>query len=219
MSLRLVRRGVVLALALQVAAWALPPAPMRWAPFGPDGGDARRIAPDPNNHNHLFLGTANGWIYESRDAGNDWVRLAQIGKRDDLVLDSIVVDAQNPRHLVVGAWVIDHPDGGIYISWDAGATWTIQAGDARTVCAGAHRLRPPTRRCWLRAPCRVYFARPTEGSAGSRISPEENKEIHNIQSVAIDPQDPDTIYAGTWHLPWKTTDGGGALGKHRVSRG
>ena len=27
-------------------------------------------------------------------------------------------------------------------------------------------------------------------------------------SVAIDPQNPDAIYAGTRHLPWKTTDGG-----------
>jgi photosystem II stability/assembly factor-like uncharacterized protein len=29
-----------------------------------------------------------------------------------------------------------------------------------------------------------------------------------ITAVAIDPQNPDVIYAGTAHLPWKTTDGG-----------
>jgi photosystem II stability/assembly factor-like uncharacterized protein len=29
-----------------------------------------------------------------------------------------------------------------------------------------------------------------------------------VESIAIDPKDPQTIYAGTWHLPWKTTDGG-----------
>ena len=26
--------------------------------------------------------------------------------------------------------------------------------------------------------------------------------------MAIDPRDPQIIYAGTWHLPWKTSDGG-----------
>jgi len=29
-----------------------------------------------------------------------------------------------------------------------------------------------------------------------------------VESIAIDPGDPRIIYAGTWHLPWKTTDGG-----------
>ena len=27
-------------------------------------------------------------------------------------------------------------------------------------------------------------------------------------SLAVDPSDPNIIYAGTWHLPWKTEDGG-----------
>lgn len=33
-------------------------------------------------------------------------------------------------------------------------------------------------------------------------------DIHEVESIAIDPKDPRTVYAGTWHLPWKTTDGG-----------
>jgi photosystem II stability/assembly factor-like uncharacterized protein len=32
--------------------------------------------------------------------------------------------------------------------------------------------------------------------------------LHEFESIAIDPKDPKIIYAGTWHLPWKTTDGG-----------
>jgi len=35
-----------------------------------------------------------------------------------------------------------------------------------------------------------------------------NQDVYELASVAIDPLDPNTIYAGTWHLPWKTTDGG-----------
>jgi photosystem II stability/assembly factor-like uncharacterized protein len=29
-----------------------------------------------------------------------------------------------------------------------------------------------------------------------------------VESVAVDPVNPSIIYAGTWHLPWKTEDGG-----------
>jgi photosystem II stability/assembly factor-like uncharacterized protein len=32
--------------------------------------------------------------------------------------------------------------------------------------------------------------------------------LYSLESLAIDPTDPNIIYAGTWHLPWKTTDGG-----------
>ena len=46
------------------------------------------------------------------------------------------------------------------------------------------------------------------GRHWTRISPEGSTEIHQVQSVAIDPKDPNVIYAGTWHLPWKTIDGG-----------
>ena len=39
----------------------------------------------------------------------------------------------------------------------------------------------------------------------------------NIESLAIDPQNPDIVYAGTWHLPWKTEDGG--TNWHSISKG
>jgi photosystem II stability/assembly factor-like uncharacterized protein len=197
---------LTLALAT-LPAWASGPAVTPWAAFGPDGGDARRLAPDPHDPSHLYLGTTNGWIYESHTAGDSWSRLAQVGKRDDLVLDSILVDPSNSKHVVVGAKVIDHPDGGIYFSYDGGATWTNQAemrgqsvlsltqsaSDPRTLVAGTLQG--------------VY--RSTDGGMHwGLMSPPGSKEIHNVQSVAIDPRDPAIIYAGTWHLPWKTSDGG-----------
>ena len=42
-------------------------------------------------------------------------------------------------------------------------------------------------------------------------------ELHEVESIAIDPKDPHTIYAGTWHLPWKTTDGGASW--HNIKNG
>jgi photosystem II stability/assembly factor-like uncharacterized protein len=46
------------------------------------------------------------------------------------------------------------------------------------------------------------------GAHWELISPAGSTEIHEVESIAIDPVDPKVIYAGTWHLPWKTVDGG-----------
>lgn len=198
--------GIVLA-----CLWAgFVPSPMfgsTWLPFGPDGGDARRIVPDPGDHAHLYLGTVNGWIYESHDTGASWQRLARVANRDDLVLDSIVVDANDPKHLIVGAWVIDRPDGGLFVSFDAGKTWVSQA-EMRGQSIRALRASPTEPKELIAGTLKGVFRSTDGGARWSLISPPESTEIHEVQSVAIDPSDPNVIYAGTWHLPWKTTDGG-----------
>src|SRR5580698_7520089 len=100
------RHQLSLVLGFLIFGLACPQAhAVTWFPFGPDGGDARAFAADPQDHLHLYLGTTNGWIYQSRDGGKKWARLASVGKRDDLVLDDILVDPANPKHLVVGAHV------------------------------------------------------------------------------------------------------------------
>ena len=207
-----VRRGLVrslVAVGVLLAGWGSSPvfAASSWLPFGPDGGDARRIVPDPADHTHLYLGTVNGWIYESHDTGANWHRLARVAKRDDLVLDSIVVDASNPKHLIVGAWVIDHPDGGLFISYDAGKTWISQA-EMRGQSIRALRTSPTDPKELVAGTLKGVFRSTDGGARWTQISPLDSTEIHEVQSVAIDPADPNVIYAGTWHLPWKTTDGG-----------
>jgi photosystem II stability/assembly factor-like uncharacterized protein len=197
---------ILLLSSISVLAVA-PSVSMPWVPFGPDGGDARRIVPDPRNPMHLYLGTANGWIYESHDGGGNWARLAQLGKRDDLVLDSIIVDAKNPLHLIVGTWVIDRPDGGLYLSNDGGITWAVQAEmRGQSILSMAASASDP--RIMVAGTMRGVFRTRDGGQRWSRISPDASTEIHNVQSVAIDPKDPNVVYAGTWHLPWKTIDGG-----------
>ncbi len=121
-SLKSLSLRVLAALALSWT-FAIPMHAANWFPLGPYGGDARCFAADSGNSKHLYLGTASGWIYESRDGGANWSRLSQIHDRNDLIIDHILTDARNPRRLVVGAWIVDHPDGGMFISEDGGKTW------------------------------------------------------------------------------------------------
>lgn len=177
-----------------------------WFPFGPDGGSARAFAADPQDHTHLYLGAANGCIYQSRDGGKTWARLARVGNRDDLVVDNIVIDPADPKHLVVGAFVVAD-GGGIYISSDGGTTWTAQA-DMLGQSVRSLVYAPSNPKILVAGTLDGVFRSSDSGGHWERISPKDNVEIHEIESLAIDPVDPNIIYAGTWHLPWKTTDGG-----------
>ena len=178
-----------------------------WNVVGPDGGDARSFASVPGEPGHLYLGTTNGWIYESRDGGASWHHLVRIDSADDLILDHIVVDSQDPDTIYAAGWWPNRNDGGLWISHDSGRTWKESPG-----------LHGQSIRAFLQAPSnpRTLFAGTLEGvfrsdEAGAtwkQISPIGDREIHNVESLAVDPLNDDVIYAGTWHLPWKTTNGG-----------
>lgn len=182
-------------------------AAVSWFPFGPDGGSARVFATDPHDDQHVYLGAANGWLYDSHDGGRHWKRLARVGQRDDLVIDSIEVNAATPNRMLVGAWVVDHPDGGIYVSTDGGTTWT-ESKDMKGRSIRALASAPSNPSVVVAGALDGVYRSTDAGNHWSLISPEGSKEIHEIESLAIDPRDPQVIYAGTWHLPWKTTDGG-----------
>ena len=182
-------------------------APPDWLPFGPNGGDARALAQDPHDKAHLYLGTANGWIYESHNNGIDWKRLARVGKRDDLVLDSIVIDPAKPSRILVGTWVLSSPDGGLFISDDAGVTWEASPqmkGQSIRALSNA----PSDPKVLVAGTLKGVYRSDDSGLNWKLISPVGSTELHEVESIAIDPKDTNTIYAGTWHLAWKTTDNG-----------
>jgi photosystem II stability/assembly factor-like uncharacterized protein len=176
-------------------------------PVGPNGGDARSFAVEPTNPQHLYLGTTTSWIYQSTDGGSTWKRLAKLGKSDDLVVDSLVVDPSNVRTLFAGVWQVDRPAGGIYISHDGGVTWSASPDmDGQSVRALAQSFSDP--KILVAGTLKGIYRSEDKGLHWKEISPPESGEIREVESIAIDPYDPKTIYAGTWHLPWKTTDGG-----------
>lgn len=178
-----------------------------WFALGPFGGDARSFAVDPHDSKHLYLGTETGWIYQSHDDGRTWARIGQIDGRSDLVIDHILVDPSSPSRLVVGAWTLNRPSGGIFISDDAGKHWYDQAEmSGQSVRSMARSQSNP--KILVAGTLKGVFRSEDGGTHWKQISPADSSEIHEVQSVAIDPKDPNVIYVGTWHLPWKTSDGG-----------
>ncbi|MEG9432944.1 WD40/YVTN/BNR-like repeat-containing protein [Terriglobus sp. ADX1] len=195
-------------LALSASFLSLATAQSKWLPYGPYGGDARAFAQDPHDHNHIYLGTVSGTVYDTHDGGNTWKFLADVGKRDDLVFDNLIVDPANPNRVLAAGWVLSSADGGLYISNDAGKTWTENA-DMKGKSIRSMTVAPSNPKLMLIGTVQEGVYRSEDGGDHWKlISPPGSREIHEVESVAFDPKDPNRMYAGTWHLPWRTTDGG-----------
>ena len=178
-----------------------------WRTMGPDGGDARSFASVPGRPEHMYLGTANSTIFESTDGGSSWRRLAKLDREDDLVIAHIVIDPRNSSRMYVAGWRFDRPEGGLYISRDAGHTWVAAPG-LRNQSVFALVQAPSSSRTLIAGTLEGVFRSNDSGATWTLISPPDSKEIHEVESLAVHPVNPDIIYAGTWHLPWKTSDGG-----------
>ena len=176
-----------------------------WVPVGPPGGDVRSLASDPRDARRLYLGTANGVLYRSDDAGARWQRMTPGFPKRGFSLDDIVVD----RHGVVfiGFWEIGGSRGGVAQSSDGGRTFVMLPGIEGQSVRGL-AIAPSNPNIVVAGTLAGVFRSLDRGRTWHRLTPEGHPDLRNVGSVAIDPVDPMVIYAGTWHLPWKTMDGG-----------
>jgi photosystem II stability/assembly factor-like uncharacterized protein len=206
--------------ALAVVLWmsAALVAEQSWQPVGPDGGNVRSLAIDPKDPDRIFLGTSAGNLYLSTDKGASWSRFARPGNSAEMVLDHIVIDPSDSRNIFVAAWNAQLPnsDGDLYRSNNAGKTWEIVA-DLHGKSLRALSMAASNPRVLVVGALDGIYRSRNGGHDFERISPANHAEIKNIESIAIDPVNPDVIYAGTWHLPWKTEDGGKTW--HSIKKG
>ncbi len=191
--------GLLLGLPGLVRAQATGPLPL------PPGGSVRSLALDPFHAGHLWLGTTTGAVFESGDGGTRWTFLSDVLPQGHAVVARLVSDPSHSGRLFAAMWSVTNDDGGVYGSDDGGLHWH-PLFDHHSVRALA---MAPSRPSMLVAGALDGVFRSTDsGAHWQRISPAQSREIINVESLAIDPRDPANIYVGTWHLPWKTFDGG-----------
>ena len=185
-----------------------------WRMVGPDGGNVRGLAYDPSNPEHVLLSTSAGQIFSSNDGGASWELFANLAVGGDYVFDHILFDPSNPSTIYAAGWGLfnDH-EGGVFRSDDGGKTWTELPGThghsirAMAMAATDHNLL-------VVGALEGVFRSRDGGTTWERITPENpdvlenHASMKNFVSVAIDPTNPDVMYAGTRHLAWKTTNGG-----------
>jgi len=175
--------------------------------MGPPGGDVLSLAADPSDPKRLYLGTADGHIFGSSDAGESWKLLGRAGSATDGVITAILIDPRNPKILFASAWSRENNGGGgVYRSDDSGVTWKPSGLDNRAVRALAMATSNPD--LLVAGTLEGVYRSHDAARTWERISPENHEEIRNLDSIAIDPRNPEIIYIGTYHLPWKTSNGG-----------
>ncbi len=206
--------GVFALLALFAASAA---SAQVWQSAGLTGGDVRALALDPHHSNALYLGTTDGHIFGSVDAGASWKLLGLAGANSNAVVTNLVVDprigesqkrARSSSRIYAATWTRETAGegGGVFISDDGGVTWRESGLQGHAVRALAQARSNPDELV-AGALDGVFISR-DGGASWTRATPAGDAELRNFDSLAIDPGDADIIYAGTFHLPWKTIDGG-----------
>jgi photosystem II stability/assembly factor-like uncharacterized protein len=198
-------------LSLGVAAFAAASYPNSvqaqvWRQAGPPGGTVISLAADPNSPSTLFLGSSDGHVFTSADEGQHWQMISRIGSGQDDIITHIIVDPRDSNRLYASSWTLYSGGGGVYRSDDGGRSWNIIGLAHETVRALTQSLTNP--KLLLAGSLTGVYRSEDEGASWLKITPDNHPDLNRFDSLAFDPKDNNIIYAGTYHLPWKTTDGG-----------
>jgi photosystem II stability/assembly factor-like uncharacterized protein len=175
-----------------------------WRIAGPFGGTATTVTVDPEHPSVLLAGGMNSVVFRSHDYGGDW-ELLNFPKRTLGEVTSILVDPADSKHYLAG--MIAAQGGGLFESHDEGQTWTA-VKDLQDVGVRSLAASPSNASRFAAGTLYGVMLSDDSGKTWTRISDPQNPEMQAATAVAIDTKDPNIIYAGTSHLPWKTMDGG-----------
>lgn len=176
-----------------------------WRITGPSGGDVRALEVDPSDPNRLYFGTLDGQIYVSEDAGRHW-RLLVNFNRPRLFVDHILIDPRNSRVLYVATH--RHKEAGAFFkSTDGGRTWR-ESPELRNEALHSLTQSESDPNVLLTGTISGIFRSNDSGETWFPLPTHQTSGLHNVESLAIDPRNTKVIYAGTWYLPYKSSDGG-----------
>ncbi len=174
-----------------------------WEVVGPSGGDVRVIAIDPRDKDRLYISTLDGQIHTSADGGRSWRLLVNLNQ-PELILDQLFVDSRDSRIIYTSGHRHKAP-GGFFRTTDGGATWK-ESKDLKN--ESIHSMTQST------VDPNILLVGTTAGAWISKNSGADWEKISsatmpiNIDSLAMDPRNTSTLYAGTWWRAYKSTDSG-----------
>ncbi|HEV2315722.1 MAG TPA: hypothetical protein VGR94_10480 [Candidatus Acidoferrales bacterium] len=188
---------------------------LRFRFIGPTVGNrVAAVAGVPGDPNVYYAGAASGGVWKTTDGGGRWLPI--FDKEPVAAIGALAVAPSDPNVVWAGtgeAWAIRDSDvmgNGVYKSTDAGKTWTHMGLDATGrigrvivnprdannvfVCALGRATGPQQERG-------VY--RTTDGGKNWQrvLFVDENT---GCSGLAMDPHNPDVLFAGTWQIVMHT---------------
>lgn len=202
--------------AFPVAAKGRPETVPSWTFLGPTNipGRITALVRHPSDPGTLYVGGADGGVWKTTDAGNNWTALTDF--MTTLSIGSLAMNPQNPNELWAGAGegnfaVDNYPGSVIYHTTDGGASWTTiphAMGDVRSLV-----VRPDAP-ATLFAAANAGIFRSTD--SGATWNPLTNGIPSGTGTkVLLDPTAPTVVYAALGRIfgdagngIYKSTDGG-----------
>jgi photosystem II stability/assembly factor-like uncharacterized protein len=205
LPMRFVAQGSALETPTEVVADPASKYSDDWRSNGPPGGDVRSLVVDPNNPDRFYFGTLDGQMYTSADAGKTWQFLYNFN-RPRLFVDHIIVDPRNSGVLYVAAH--RHKEaGGFFKSTDGGHHWR-ESPELKNEALHSLTQAEANPDVLIAGTFNGIFRSDNAGDTWTQLPTFATAGLVHVESLAIDPRTANTIYAGTWYLPYKSTDGG-----------
>jgi len=209
---------------------------LHWRLIGPfRAGRTVAVSGVPQQRGVFYMAPNNGGVWKSVDFGRTWQPI--FDNQDTGSIGALAVAPSDPNVIYVGSGEgLRRPDlstgDGMYVSTDAGKTWTHEGlRDGQQIQQIAVDPRDP-RRLYVAVVGHPYGPNPerglyrsTDGGATFAKVLGRGEDVGAV-SVVIDPNHPETLYAGLWasrNGPWnlvqvyerydesglfKSTDGG-----------
>ena len=169
----------------------------QWTRVGPDTGLARMFAAAPSRPATVYAGLSFGGVFRSLDGGATW-SFAGTGLNLHERVRALAVDSRAPEDLWAGT------DHGLYHSANSGARWVLSRhGGASSI------VQNPVTSVLYAASYPAYPAGPVVRSAdgGASWQPLAGAPP-GVTTLAIDPVQPQILYAGSDAGLFRSTNGG-----------
>jgi photosystem II stability/assembly factor-like uncharacterized protein len=198
---------------------------MRWRSIGPyRGGRTKSAVGVPGQPNVFYIGVCNGGVWKTNDYGRTWLPI--FDEQPTGSIGTIAVAPSDPNIVYVGSGEgLQRPDlstgDGVYKSTDAGKTWVhLGLRDGQQIPQIAIDPRNPDR-LFVAVFGHPYGPNAERGiyrsTDGGRTFQKVLYKDENTggSDVAIDPGNPDTVYAALWEErqgPWENSSWDGKNG-------
>ena len=174
-----------------------------WQAVGPSGGDVRVVAIDPKDKNRLYISTLDGQVHTSADGGKTWRLLVNLNQ-PELILDDLLVDSRDSKIIYTSGHRHKAP-GGFFRTTDGGATWKEAKELRNEAIHSMTQSKFDPNILLVGSTSGVWISKNSGADWEKMVSPTMPV---NIESLAMDPRNASTLYAGTWWRAYKSTDSG-----------
>jgi photosystem II stability/assembly factor-like uncharacterized protein len=165
--------------------------------------ETQDIAVDPNAPEHVYLATAYG-VWRTSDRGETWTESsAGIAKK---YTQALKVDRTQTGRVLIGT------EGGIYLSADGAASWSLVGPKEVTILDLDQSLTSPS--IWLAATQDRGVLLSNDGGKVWQMSKGSIAKVA-IYAVAIDPFEPKHMSAASWGASLFVSVDGGASWQQR----